>query len=83
MKTILKYQLSIIDRNTITAPTMTVLHVREQNDVPTIWAEVDEGGDIEEHTFWIVGTGMNVPSDATYLGTAFCSPFVWHVYKGD
>jgi len=81
-KTIFKYPLSIIDRNVVTAPPMAILHVREQyGETPTVWAEVDESEPEVEHVFHIVGTGMTVPSDATYVGTAFTGAWVWHVYK--
>ena len=59
-----------------------VLHVAGQGDVPCVWIEV--GGEVaveEERTFQMVGTGHPVPESATYLGTAHCGPFVWHVYE--
>jgi len=46
-----------------------------------VWAEVDEDQDTAlMYTFWIIGTGMEVPDGADYLGTVNLNARVFHIY---
>jgi len=46
-----------------------------------VWTE-EEGIDVESmrHVV-VVGTGHEIPSAATHLGSTLAHPFVWHVYE--
>ena len=88
MKTIYKYPLLLqYMPNGICDVVMNraamVLHVAEQHGNPCLWASVDT--DLPTHTrrFQVVGTGYATPDEreSTYLGTAHCGPFVWHVFE--
>lgn len=48
--------------------------------VVTLWAEIETTNDLEDHTFWLIGTGREVPKDCNYIGTIENGPFVWHSY---
>lgn len=84
MKTIWKYQLALTDGQQVLAMPKgaRILHLGYQNQVPTLWAEVDSEADKEPRYFQIHGTGHPVANGGTYLGTvqASSSIFVWHVY---
>lgn len=82
----LKYQISV------TMPTILTLHFgttirfagTQASHSVTLWAEVPDRYDSQmdvERTFRVIGTGHDVPSPGTYLGTVFDDPFVWHVYE--
>ena len=58
-----------------------LLHVGSQQDVPTLWVAVNPEQPLESRRFWIVGTGGEIPRDATYVGTSVGSVFVWHIYE--
>lgn len=48
-----------------------------------MWALVSSVTPIVQRRFWVVGTGHPVPRSASYVGTAHCPPFVWHVFAPD
>ena len=59
-----------------------VLTVQMQDDVPTIWAEVNPDAVWDTHLIEVVGTGHPLPDEPrTYLGTVQRGPLVWHVYE--
>lgn len=64
-----------------------VIHAASQDDIPTVWAEVDSDAPVEERTFEVVGTGhplVGPPSfERCYRGTAITKDgrFVWHIYE--
>jgi hypothetical protein len=62
-----------------------VLTVAQQDDNPTLWAEVDPTAPTEPRTFEIFGTGHPIHEDMgverAYVGTCFIGSFVWHVYE--
>jgi hypothetical protein len=85
MKTIYKYELPLKDAVEIEMPIgARVLTAHEQNGKPYIWALVDHTARLgtEHRRFWIVGTGNPAGhvADEVYVGSAFCGPFVWHVF---
>lgn len=54
----------------------------EYEPVPTLWAEVDPNADRAWTTFWLVGTGFDVPPGVVrYVGTVQTGSFVWHLYE--
>ena len=83
MKTIFKYSFNAGTRLEVDMPTgSTVVHVGEQNDDVTIWAQVESDNPKESRVFNIVGTGRIIPTGLTrYLGTVLIGPYVWHVYE--
>jgi len=78
-----KYPLSpIADEVRVGMPRgARILHVREQNGVPTLWALVDPMVANGERVFAIRGTGHLVADGLEYLGSAHCGVFVWHVFE--
>ena len=82
MRTIYKYTIPITPRWEITMPRgAEVRHVREQNGQITVWVELNPQVDDEEvKTFFVVGTGHEIPDASRYLGSAFVGYYVWHIY---
>lgn len=59
-----------------------ILCAGQQGDTPMIWAIVDPEEPKEIRRLHIVGTGHTFEDeDKMYVGTAFCGPFVWHVFE--
>lgn len=59
-----------------------ILTVRLQGGVPSIWALVDPTTPhIVVRTFRIIGTGHDVPNDATYVSTWLDGHSVWHLFE--
>lgn len=59
-------------------------HIGIQDGEIFAWFEVDHLSEIElACRFFMVGTGTDTPykEEATYLGTVFDGPFVWHFYE--
>ena len=87
MKTIHKYPLILSgEAQTIALPGESrLLTVADQHGCPTLWFEVDTDGPVALRVFVVVGTGHELPREGNpnYVGTAFCGPFVWHVYEID
>lgn len=46
-----------------------------------VWIELAPAGRIHTMELFIVGTGQPVPQRHEHCGSAFCDPFVWHVYR--
>jgi hypothetical protein len=61
----------------------SVLHVAGQGEEVCIWVEVEpDKTPTQKRTFFITGTGHDIENPyASYIGTAHCPPFVWHVYE--
>lgn len=82
---IFKYPLEVGCAHNVYMPRgAQVLHVHEQNGVPTLWALVDPTQEEEARLFSVVGTGWGISdlaNNATYRGTAHCGSFVWHVFE--
>lgn len=95
MKTIWKYPLQLRDVQTIKVPSLSnfeddhgliwgqVLHIGQQDGIPTLWMMVDSERDPREIEIRIIGTGHECPNslDYDYLGTTICEPFVWHIFS--
>ena len=69
-----------------------ILHVGGQGEKVCLWALVDTDHLNELRHFRIYPTGGALPEDLkedprladygdTYIGTAHCGPFVWHVFE--
>lgn len=83
MKTIYKFPLQTVDRQVLSMPgSARILCAMNQHGLVTIWAEVDSSMSKEDRTFWIVGTGSNMPNvPLIYIGSVSQPPFIWHVYE--
>jgi hypothetical protein len=81
MKTVWKFVLRVTDDQFIDMPRgAEVVHVAEQDGEVCLWAVVHTENPKEDRRFRIVGTGGPAPDLTSYLGTAHCKPFVWHVF---
>lgn len=81
--TIWKYDVPLQDVFELPLPKgASVLTMREQYGELKLWALVDPAAPIEARSFAIVGTGNPAPDETqgTYLATAQCGPFVWHLF---
>lgn len=58
-----------------------IRHFDWQNNRLWIWAEVSPDAPNEQRNFYVVGTGQEIPADATYIGTSNTGLFVWHLYS--
>ena len=81
-----KYQLPLQEELKIPMPMgAKVLHFANQNEIPTIWVEVDTDEQDRAKTFFIVGTGHDIPTGKTvvYIGSALFAGgnLVWHLYE--
>ncbi len=83
---IYKYPLALTPAQSIYLPEgAKILHFGNQNEIPTLWVEVDPDAAVELRYFRMVGTGHKSPTDimSVYIGTAsFNSGYlVWHLYE--
>lgn len=84
MKKIFKYPLKVEGEQKITMPEKAkILSFQFQDDTPCIWAMVDPTAKVEARTFYILGTGHEVPPlfFFNYIGTAQHNGFVWHLFS--
>lgn len=85
-RTVWKYKLNMGATQMVLPLGSKVLLVGEQQGEPHIWVEQDptDGADGIQYTFYIVGTGHELPTGHAHLdyqGSYFSGPFVWHIYK--
>jgi len=86
MNRILKYELDVIDRQTVALPIWSsILSVIEQDNRVVVYALVDDAiTETRDKVFRIVGTGHPFPDheECTYLATVstFGGSLVWHVF---
>ena len=87
MKTIYKYPIKIIDRQTFPIPVgANILTVQVQNGNPFVWAMVDTEALTEEVSIRVYGTGHPISdrSNLEYIGTfqsMYGGHLVFHVFK--
>lgn len=85
MKTIYKYPLKVADTQNVVLPVgAKVLCVQTQNEVPCLWALVDNTFPTEIRCFCTFGTGHEYTGmDLTYVGTYQLSggELVFHVFE--
>ena len=85
MKTVYKYPLQVVDRLVVTLPAGSrILTIQAQDDVPCIWAVVNQDTDkLELRDFRIIGTGHPFPDEwPIYVGTfqLMGGRLVFHVF---
>jgi len=78
-----KFQVEIVDRQTIHMPLgARIISAQVQGDTICLWAIVDPGSNPSPATIRIVGTGQQMPEvDMEHLGTVQMDQFVWHVFR--
>ncbi len=86
MITIYKYQLGVVDSQTVSMPTNAqILTVQVQNGIPCIWAAVDPDAQTQIRTFHTYGTGhaVNTSVELFYIGTyqLHGGGLVFHVWE--
>jgi hypothetical protein len=81
MRQVYKYNIPRQELSTIEIPfDSTFLHIGIQDGLIMMWIEVDPEKDKHPRSFFVIGTGWEVPPNANYVGTVFIDEFVWHVY---
>jgi len=89
MKTIWKYKVQVTDIFTIKnipeeAQVLSV-QIDQKDDMPYLWALVDDDNAPSERTFEVFGTGNPIPVDMgierVYIGTFQQGGFVWHLFE--
>ena len=83
MRTIYKYPLQIVDKQTVLMPKgAQIIAVMVQKEQLCVWAECNPTGLVEPKTLWLIGTGNSMPTLYLFhLGSVLMGPFVWHVYE--
>lgn len=83
MRTIHKYPLEIVaHEQVVVMPEYSrVLAFQMQGDVPTFWADVNTNMVPVQRRFVIIGTGGEIPTNYSYIGTTQEPPYVWHLYE--
>ena len=82
MKTIHKYVLTDSVNKVSTFERAKFIHVANQREQITVWAEVNTLGHERMVTLHIVGTGGEVPAGGRHIGSALLTggDYVFHVY---
>lgn len=83
MKTIYKYTLSSPQNEVDLPREFKILHLALQNEIPCLWAEVDDIKPLIRMTVTFYGTGHIVPDNAgNYIGTVLMhdGSLVFHAY---
>lgn len=85
-KKIFKYQIETLDNQTIEMPRgAEILHLDLQNNIPCIWALVDDKNPKEKREFLVVGTGHEIDYNIefNYVGTyqLMSGGLVFHVLE--
>ena len=79
---IYEYILGIFDDNEFDMPAgAEISHIDNQNGRICLWAQVDTNQPTHLRSFFMAGTGQDIPQDAKYIGTAQLPPRVWHVFE--
>lgn len=84
MKTIWKFKLNVVDKESVVIPQgAQFLDAQMQGGVLTLWAVVDPHANIAKKTVYVRGTGHDMPEeDVEHIGTVQerAHALVWHVF---
>lgn len=81
MKKVWKYNLDLKEEFELVMPRQAKpIHVDLQNEIPTIWVEVREDNEAVPYKIYCFGTGWDIPTELTHIGTVQLNGFVWHFY---
>lgn len=85
MEVIYKYELDVLDRQTIEMPALaTILCIQEQGGKGQIWARVNPANELVPRVFETYGTGHELRGDTCcYVGTYQVAEgrLVFHVFE--
>jgi hypothetical protein len=86
VRTIWKFPVAVTDDPVIRMPAgAQLLRFDLQDDVPTLWALVDDSSPVEDRTFRLAGTGHPLDElrrNARYIGTVLMSAgLVLHLFE--
>lgn len=89
MRAVWKFPFEIKDRVVLEMPEEAVVLLVECQDptpgfggkVPIIWAEINTNNEFEERTFFVYGTGMQIPWTLKHVASFQHGQFVWHLYQ--
>jgi len=86
MRTVHKYPLEGHSVGIYMPEAAEILTLQLQNDVPTLWALVEDSNTPIHYQFHTYGTGWTVPLNREYVGTyqqdaGNLPVLVWHVFK--
>ena len=85
MNTIYKYEIPVGGGAIQMPNSAKILSVGVQGESLMLWAEVDPERSEYARLFEVFGTGHKILSDMVtsreFIGTAFMSDLVWHVYE--
>lgn len=82
---IFKYPVELFECEIEIPNNVRILSFQLQNDVPTIWALVNENEEKIKRHFRFFGTGEYLPEDIlknVYIGTVIIKGYVWHLWEG-
>ncbi len=87
MRKIFKYHLPIAGPTVIVAMPNNpkILSAGNQNEQVMVWADVEEDNQLEDHLFFIRGTGHPMHSqESTFIDTVIVAggSLVWHIFHG-
>ena len=84
MRTVHKYVLTEAVNQVSTYEGARLLHVDNQREQITVWAEVNTLNRECMRTLHVVGTGGEIPPNAAHVGSVLVAggDFVFHVYTG-
>ncbi len=51
------------------------------SDAPGVWIEHQLRTATMKMRLQAVGTGEDIPPDGAHIGSAWCGPYMWHVYE--
>ena len=83
MERIYKYPLEWKAEQTIELPLLVALTVQMQNNIPCLWAVINEEAPAVKMTVYMVGTGQDmnfVEKNPSYLNTVQYGGYVWHFF---
>ena len=85
MKRIFKYQLELVNEQTVQMPEFAVIisaQAQHRNGL-CLWAMVDDGNKAKPVTIRIIGTGHPIPDAGQlyFISTVQQEDLVWHVFQ--
>ncbi|MEO5991405.1 MAG: hypothetical protein ABIP68_07180 [Ferruginibacter sp.] len=80
---IFKYQIKTIGSQIIQMPKgAIILSCQQQNSFISMWAIVDENGELEDRHFEVIGTGNEITlKPREYISTVQMGLYVWHIFE--
>lgn len=77
-----KWSLRVASLQSLPIPkNAEILTVQLQDNIPCLWALVDETAPIEYRSFAIYGTGEPISNPGKYIGTFQLGALVFHVFE--